>query len=93
MAGRRPRALALLSILLGLWSVAFVNSAYKQTQLGAVMGQGQSQTGRNLFGAGSGQEVAGDSIYDFTVQDIDGQDVSLNEYNGKVVLIVNVASK
>ena len=39
------------------------------------------------------QEVAGDSIYDFTVQDIDGQDVSLNEYNGKVVLIVNVASK
>ena len=39
------------------------------------------------------QEVAGNSIYDFTVQDIDGQDVSLNEYNGKVVLIVNVASK
>lgn len=27
------------------------------------------------------------------VQNIDGQEVSLNEYNGKVVLIVNVASK
>ena len=42
---------------------------------------------------GLAQEVAGDSIYDFTVKDIGGQDVSLNEYNGKVVLIVNVASK
>ena len=27
------------------------------------------------------------------VQNIDGQEVSLNDYNGKVVLIVNVASK
>ncbi|KAF4375828.1 hypothetical protein F8388_019959 [Cannabis sativa] len=33
------------------------------------------------------------SIYDFTVKDIRGNDVSLSEYNGKVVLIVNVASK
>jgi len=33
------------------------------------------------------------SIYDFTVQDIDGKDVKLSEYQGKVLLIVNVASK
>jgi len=33
------------------------------------------------------------SIYDFTVQDIDGNDVSLATYKGKVVMIVNVASK
>ncbi|WCJ41400.1 glutathione peroxidase 2 [Euphorbia peplus] len=33
------------------------------------------------------------SIYDFTVKDIRGNDVSLSEYSGKVVLIVNVASK
>ncbi|KAF3962028.1 hypothetical protein CMV_013418 [Castanea mollissima] len=33
------------------------------------------------------------SIYDFTVKDIRGNDVSLSEYNGKVLLIVNVASK
>lgn len=33
------------------------------------------------------------SIYDFTVQDIDGNEVSLAEYRGKVLLIVNVASK
>ena len=32
-------------------------------------------------------------IYDFTVQDIDGRDVSLEDYRGKVLLIVNVASK
>src|SRR6266699_2483748 len=30
---------------------------------------------------------------DFTVQDIDGKDVKLSDYKGKVVLIVNVASK
>lgn len=33
------------------------------------------------------------SIYDFTVNDIDSNKVSLNAYKGKVVLIVNVASK
>ncbi|XVF76914.1 hypothetical protein PTKIN_Ptkin13bG0305700 [Pterospermum kingtungense] len=33
------------------------------------------------------------ALYDFTVKDIRGNDVSLSEYNGKVLLIVNVASK
>ena len=33
------------------------------------------------------------NIYQFTMNDIDGKPVSLNEYKGKVVLIVNVASK
>ena len=33
------------------------------------------------------------SIYDFTMQSIDGQPVSLKSYSGKVVLLVNVASK
>ncbi|KAL5848208.1 hypothetical protein ACOSQ4_006221 [Xanthoceras sorbifolium] len=33
------------------------------------------------------------SIYDFSVKDISGNDVSLSDYRGKVVLIVNVASK
>ncbi|KAJ9178599.1 hypothetical protein P3X46_010470 [Hevea brasiliensis] len=33
------------------------------------------------------------SIYDFTVKDIRGNDVSLSEHSGKVLLIVNVASK
>lgn len=33
------------------------------------------------------------SIYDFTMKSIDGQPVSLKGYSGKVVLLVNVASK
>jgi len=33
------------------------------------------------------------SIYDYSVQTIDGNSASLSEYKGKVVMIVNVASK
>ena len=33
------------------------------------------------------------SVYDFKVADIDGNDVNLADYKGKVLLIVNVASK
>jgi glutathione peroxidase len=33
------------------------------------------------------------SVYDFKVKNIKGQEVSLSEYKGKVLLIVNVASK
>ncbi|KAJ4890641.1 hypothetical protein Rs2_30389 [Raphanus sativus] len=33
------------------------------------------------------------TVHDFTVKDIDGSDVSLNKYKGKVMLIVNVASR
>jgi glutathione peroxidase len=33
------------------------------------------------------------SIYDFTLRSIDGEHVSLKSYHGKVVLLVNVASK
>ncbi|MBL7115016.1 MAG: glutathione peroxidase [Kiritimatiellae bacterium] len=33
------------------------------------------------------------NIYDFTMQDIDNKNVSLSEFKGKVLLLVNVASK
>jgi glutathione peroxidase len=33
------------------------------------------------------------SVHEFTMKDIDGKDVSLDRYRGKVLLIVNVASK
>lgn len=33
------------------------------------------------------------SIYDFTMKDIDGNDVKLEQFKGKAILIVNVASK
>ena len=33
------------------------------------------------------------NIYQYSVKDINGQDVNLSQYKGKVLLIVNVASK
>ena len=46
-----------------------------------------------IAGLLAGHADSGDSIYDFTVNDIDGNEVSLESYRGKVILIVNVASK
>lgn len=39
------------------------------------------------------KDVSAQSIYDFTMKDIDGNDVALARYKGNVVLIVNVASQ
>ena len=36
---------------------------------------------------------AAPTLHGFTVKDIDGKDVELSKYKGKVVLVVNVASK
>jgi glutathione peroxidase len=33
------------------------------------------------------------SVYDFTVKDIDGKDISLSQYKGKFLVIVNTASQ
>lgn len=41
---------------------------------------------------GKEKSKVGQSIYDLTMKDIDGKDVSLDVYKGKVCLIVNVAS-
>ena len=55
--------------------------------------------GRCILAAGllAGGFVQGEepmkSIYDFAVKNIDGEEVSLSVYKGKVLLIVNVASK
>jgi glutathione peroxidase-family protein len=38
-------------------------------------------------------EAAVTNIYDFTMRDIDGNNVNLSAFQGKVLLIVNVASK
>ncbi|KAK7126801.1 hypothetical protein R3I94_018099 [Phoxinus phoxinus] len=49
-----------------------------------------------IIGAMSGQLEdwqTAKSIYDFTVTDIEGSEVSLDKYRGKVVIITNVASK
>jgi glutathione peroxidase len=43
--------------------------------------------------AKSGKPSPGKAIYGFTVKTMDGADLSLADYRGKVILIVNVASK
>ena len=43
-------------------------------------------TAMTMFGAGSG-------VHDFTMKSIDGQPAPLKNYKGKVLLLVNVASK
>jgi glutathione peroxidase len=45
-----------------------------------------------FFAAGATAAHAA-SVYDFTMKSIDGQPVSLKTYSGKVVLLVNVASR
>jgi len=47
-----------------------------------------------VFGAPSTSSAsASGSIYDFTMKDIDGKQVNLTDFRGKVVLVVNVASR
>jgi glutathione peroxidase len=46
-----------------------------------------------VFLMASASLSAADNVYDFTMKTIDGKSESLSEYKGKVVLIVNVASK
>ncbi|GMU90242.1 MAG: glutathione peroxidase [Chlorobiota bacterium] len=41
----------------------------------------------------NGQMMAGKNLADFKVKDINGKEVDLSQYKGKVVLVVNVASK
>jgi glutathione peroxidase len=40
-----------------------------------------------------GETMVEKSVLDFTMKSIDGDDVKLDSYNGKVLLLVNVASK
>ena len=50
-------------------------------------------TGPSAPTAQEGETPVASSIYDFTMKDIDGSDVGLATFKGKVVMIVNVASK
>ena len=50
-----------------------------------------SLSGRANGTVSSGEKMT--SIYDFTLKDIDRKEVNLGQYRGKVVLVVNVASR
>jgi glutathione peroxidase len=47
----------------------------------------------SMIHAAEPQKGAADSPLKYTVKDIDGKDVDLGQYKGKVVMILNVASK
>lgn len=49
-------------------------------------------TAASFFG-GSNTDAKSPNIYEYTVKDINKKDVKLSDYKGKVLLIVNVASK
>lgn len=55
--------------------------------------QNSSAKSRNLSGKVYATAATEKTIYDYTVKDIDGKDVPLSTFKGKVLLIVNVASK
>ena len=46
---------------------------------------------RRVIDAAGGEKM--NSIYDFTLKDIDHKEVNLGQFRGKVVLVVNVASR
>ena len=54
---------------------------------------GVARAGVNDLAGVSATEASAKSVYDFTVKDIDGDDVRLSKYKGDVLLIINVASK
>ncbi len=62
--------------------------------LGAPLALGQAKDAPKTDGKPTeSSQMTATSPLDFTVKDIDGNDVALSKYKGKVVLIVNVASK
>lgn len=68
----------IIAVILVLTAVAAAGAAYK---LGFIMD------------ASPTTPPVEKSVYEFTMRDIDGKDVKLDKYKGKVVMIVNVASK
>jgi glutathione peroxidase len=43
--------------------------------------------------ANAGANLTDKTVYDFTMKDIDGNDIPLSQYKGKVIVIVNTASQ
>jgi glutathione peroxidase len=47
----------------------------------------------NVANSGGASKMADKSVLDFTLKNIDGKETKLSDYRGKVLLLVNVASK
>ena len=63
-----------------------VHPSWRVWILGAVL------AGARAAGAAEGAEPV-QSIHEFTMTDIDGREVALSDYRGRVLLVVNVASR
>ena len=61
--------------------------------LGPLLAGGLLLTRFSNFSSVMPETTAATSVYEFTVQTIDGQSVKLNRYKGKKLLIVNTASE
>lgn len=72
---------ALLGVVLGLGILAGCGSTY-------LFGLDSAQAGQE----GLLMAAKTTSVYDFTMDDIDGKPVNLSQYRGKVLLVVNTAS-
>ena len=70
--------LKIVGIIMVVAVAALAGGAYK---LGFIMNDSPTEP------------VAAKSVYEFTMRDIDGKNVKLDAYKGKVVMIVNTASK
>lgn len=76
--------------LIGFALAACVAAPLAYVEMGDANNNNGGTTGG---GGGGGASAPPSSIYDFTVKDIDGRDYKLNQLRGKVVMIVNVASR
>ena len=88
--------LLILSPLL-VWSIVYSNRKHQPQKSDKdliALGQDQSIYSNQDSEIFDGEELFMESkLYTFTMNDIDGNPVSLAQYQGKVVLVVNVASK
>ncbi|KAI3426070.1 hypothetical protein D9Q98_008038 [Chlorella vulgaris] len=71
----------------------FTGAQLRRTVSAAPARKANMQSVRALFGGGGSSAATSSSpIYDFKVKGIDGSEVKLDRYKGKVLLVVNVAS-
>jgi glutathione peroxidase len=70
-----------------------MNMKTKAMVISAILASVIAMTYSPGMASGNNSKGGPSSIYDFTMKNIDGQQVNLSHYRGQVVLIVNVASR
>lgn len=78
---------------ISLLFLLFVVLCSCKAQTNASNDKQNSGASQNSTNSSSQNKMENKNIYDITVKDMDGKDVSLSDYKGNVLLIVNVASQ